>query len=642
MKLLFIALLVLANTQWITSYQAFQSDEFDSLGWYIQNQHQGWVIQNQFEATTDIITKCSGKNIIGGLKTFGTKSTATKLIKIPPHYKLKFNLQLWKIGEWENDVFSVYVDGVPWEMKWGFTEGGIRLCGGQESKNSDKVFDVEFDILHNSPTVTTVLATTSQGKADVQAWGFRQMKISFIPCPSECGICHNDKVQECKHWNQEALSWFHVDTKLEGWKLENGKPKGYECSGIVVFGGYENIGAKALLSNTFTNMVPHSKVMVKFTFWKIDLWDNEQFYVKIDDKQVQKLAFQKTDGIDLCGAQQTNPGYGEKIVSIEIIQKHSSPSLTIQFTTSLKNDPDEQSWGVRDFFLFAAQCTKFCDECIGTAENECTKCQPTHTLLDGKCVNKNEWYILSKEFFTPEQFNKVDGWTFQDVDPAGPNPPFTKCGDLGLVGGYLAFGKKTTVQKVFNLPKHDFIRIRATVYKIDQWDGEELTMYVDNQEFWSQFLGWNDPGQSDICGNLNGNWKERIMNIDKIIPHSQSELTLDFKSTLQKTADEASWGFREFLLLYSPLKECIEVFSECNYQGKSQKVCDNLESLKDSQIDFDIKSIKIPEGLKITGFKNPGFKGNRVEYETNQECIDKIEFSLIQKQLTGNLKYLNK
>ena len=65
------------------------------------------------------------------------------------------------------------------------------------------------------------------------------------------------------------MSWFHVDTKLEGWKLENGKPKGYECSGIVIFGGYENIGAKALLSNTITNIVPHSKVMVKFTFWKV-------------------------------------------------------------------------------------------------------------------------------------------------------------------------------------------------------------------------------------------------------------------------------------------------------------------------------------------------------------------------------------
>lgn len=80
------------------------------------------------------------------------------------------------------------------------------------------------------------------------------MKISFLPCPSDCGICHNDKVNECKHWNQEALSWFHVDTKLEGWKLENGKSKGYECAGIVIFGGYENLGAKAILSNKFDNL----------------------------------------------------------------------------------------------------------------------------------------------------------------------------------------------------------------------------------------------------------------------------------------------------------------------------------------------------------------------------------------------------
>lgn len=44
-------------------------------------------------------------------------------------------------------------------MKWGFTEGGIRLCGGPESKHSDKIFDIEFEIAHNSPTVTIILAT---------------------------------------------------------------------------------------------------------------------------------------------------------------------------------------------------------------------------------------------------------------------------------------------------------------------------------------------------------------------------------------------------------------------------------------------------------------------------------------------------
>ncbi|CAD8106310.1 unnamed protein product [Paramecium primaurelia] len=634
MKLLLLTFLVVSQSQWINTYEAFVEDSLTTL--------DGWVIQNQFQATSDIITKCNEKTIIGGLKTFGLKTTATKFIKLPPHYKLKFNIQLWKLGEWEKEVFSIYIDGVPWEMKWGFTEGGIRLCGGPESKHSDKIFDIEFEIAHNSPTVTIILATNQQGQADIQAWGFRQVKVSFFACPSECGICHNDKAEDCKNWNQEALSWFHIDTKLEGWQLENGKDKGYECSGIVIFGGYENVGAKSTLSNSFISIAPHYKIMIKFTFWKIDLWDNDEFYIKIDDKEVRKIAFQTTDGIELCGVKSNNPGYGEKIVAIEVIQKHSEPTLKISFSSSLSKDLNQQSWGIRDFFLFAAQCTKFCDECVGNAENECTKCHSTHTLSNGKCLNKNEWYVASKEFFEEESFKKVEGWNFQELDSVSPNPPITKCSDLNLIGGYQSFGKKTTVSKKFILPKHDYIRVKIIIYKIDNWDGEELTIFIDNNELWTQFLGWNDPAQSDICGNKSNNWKERIMKVDKILTHSSAELQLDFRSTLQKEANEASWGFREFQLLYSPLNECIEVFSECNYKGLQERICENTESLTQSKIQFDIKSIKIPEGMKITGYRNLGFKGDKVEYETNQECLDTIEFSFIEKQLIGNMKYIHK
>lgn len=66
-----------------------------------------------------------------------------------------------RIGEWENDAIQVYVDGVLWQMKWGFTEGGKQLCGGPPSKNSDKVFDTEFELPHNAPTPTIVI-TSSQ------------------------------------------------------------------------------------------------------------------------------------------------------------------------------------------------------------------------------------------------------------------------------------------------------------------------------------------------------------------------------------------------------------------------------------------------------------------------------------------------
>jgi hypothetical protein len=69
--------------------------------------------------------------------------------------------RLSRIGNWENDKIQVFVDGVPWEMKWGFTEGGRQLCGGPKSANSDKVYDVEFEVSHNSPTATIIVASTS-------------------------------------------------------------------------------------------------------------------------------------------------------------------------------------------------------------------------------------------------------------------------------------------------------------------------------------------------------------------------------------------------------------------------------------------------------------------------------------------------
>ncbi|CAD8060428.1 unnamed protein product [Paramecium sonneborni] len=621
---LIICNLNIGLTQWFPTYEAFKDENIDDLN--------GWVIQNQYEATFDVVTKCGPIQILGGLKSFGSQTTLTKMIKIPPHYRLKFIIQLWKIGDWENDKIQVFVDGVPWEMKWGFTEGSKQLCGGPKILNSDKVYDVEFEVTHNSPTANIVIASTQVQKADKQAWGMRNIKIYFKECPSQCGICHNDKVNECKFWKQVDLSWFRTDTSIEGWNLLEGKQKSFQCSGIVMFGGPNNVGSKAILSKTTINLPPHQRVMIKFTLWKFGQWDNDQFYVYIDDEQVYKQTFQKLDGLNVCG--DFKPGYGQKLVNIEIIQKHKKNEMTVKFTSSLKQDIENQSWGIRDFFAFIAECPKFCKSCFGSGDNECLKCEETHQLIEGKCINKNDWFILSKEFNEPSSFKKITEWQIENIDPIQSQvetSPITFCGkDVNIFGGYKILAKKSKVQKLYtNIPAHNFLRLRITMYKIDRWDGEELIILGDNKQIWSQLLGWNDPGQSNICGDPKSPWKERIMFIDQVIQHNRDEFQLTITSTLQATADIASWGFRDVMLLYSPIKECITVFSECNYQGLQAQICDNVEEL--NKFDFHIKSMQIPEGLKFVGFKNTQFKGDRIEYTTNQKCLENIEFSFIQR-----------
>lgn len=45
----------------------------------------------------------------------------------------------------------VYVDGFIWEARWGFSDGGLDLCGGSGDKSTEKVYDIEFVVPHNSP-----------------------------------------------------------------------------------------------------------------------------------------------------------------------------------------------------------------------------------------------------------------------------------------------------------------------------------------------------------------------------------------------------------------------------------------------------------------------------------------------------------
>lgn len=76
------------------------------------------------------------------------------------------------------------MDGFLWEARWGYTDGGEKLCGDQ----NEKLYDVEFLVPHNSPTVTVVI-TSSLKENTGKAWGFRNFHIEYVACPNDCGIC---------------------------------------------------------------------------------------------------------------------------------------------------------------------------------------------------------------------------------------------------------------------------------------------------------------------------------------------------------------------------------------------------------------------------------------------------------------------
>lgn len=56
-----------------------------------------------------------------------------------------------------------------------------------------------------------------------------------------------------------------------------------DCGGTKLFGGFEKFGKDASVSKTFEDIPRHKRVRVLFELWKIDSWDGEDAFVKLDN-----------------------------------------------------------------------------------------------------------------------------------------------------------------------------------------------------------------------------------------------------------------------------------------------------------------------------------------------------------------------
>lgn len=59
-------------------------------------------------------------------------------------------------------------------------------------------------------------------------------------------------------------------------------------------------------------------------------------------------------------------------------------------------------------------------------------------------------------------------------------------------------------------------------------------------------------------------------------------------------------------------ENCAEIFSECNFEGQSMKVCDSMNNM--DEFKFPIKSLHVPAGSTISLYNKQGFKGQKVKF----------------------------
>lgn len=140
----------------------------------------------------------------------------------------------------------------------------------------------------------------------------------------------------------------------------------------------------------FSDTSPFFEIVVDFSLYKIDDWNNDTFTVTINDQ----IVFQAQYSIDdpthsICG----NNSQGDSIVKIKARGSVESPIVNV----SLQVNSSLVLWGFKDFKTAINRCSSSCLSCRGYLESECSECYPFSVKVEGVCSCYTGFYQKNLE-----------------------------------------------------------------------------------------------------------------------------------------------------------------------------------------------------------------------------------------------------
>ncbi|CAD8071110.1 unnamed protein product [Paramecium sonneborni] len=201
-----------------------------------------------------------------------------------------------------------------------------------------------------------------------------------------------------------------------------------------------------------------------------------------------------------------------------------------------------------------------------------------------------------------------------------------RCGS-GSQSLYLGpYGFKTTVTKTFtNLTPKSNLQLSVGIWKFDTWDGEGVQIWANDVLLGNIIIGHDDGTR--LCRTNVDN--DLLVHVTKQFQVQETSLTIKFVDDLNEPLNNESWGFRDLIIqIFIP---CINLYSECNYQGNLYQICKGEQLQSSKNIPFEIKSIQLSPNTQIK-LKSPHyFGGNQIEFTTSQPCLDSFKFPKYMK-----------
>ncbi|CAK60849.1 unnamed protein product (macronuclear) [Paramecium tetraurelia] len=332
------------------------------VNWFDSFNFDGWLLDNQQFVG---ISQCANMTVIGGVGLIsGNKQLAKKYTSLIPHYKLKLQVQFWKFDFWNNNKFTLEIDGQKCQEAVFNQFEVIPLCG--DSNGAEKLLDIRQELTHTSDSLQ--ICMYSDLIAANAFWGLRGFRLFLAKCDATCLTCSGPNKNDCqscqpgyRHENNECLDvkWIlglsqyfqPQDFQIQpGWTISNiyyNQSPFQICANTNLVGGYSLLSKDSEIALTM-DLPKHIKVRVKVQFWKFDTWDNEWLQVYANGNRVYQEQFGLTGVQVICGSTISN-AYA-KYLDFEFI--HKNPSINLVMTTTLNENAVNESWGIRNFQLF--------------------------------------------------------------------------------------------------------------------------------------------------------------------------------------------------------------------------------------------------------------------------------------------------
>ncbi|CAD8120360.1 unnamed protein product [Paramecium sonneborni] len=138
-----------------------------------------------------------------------------KTFELNPHYEISLFFKFWRIDEWNNYQFYVYVDyQIIHQATYFNNQGTNNLC--EDDLINDETYLLSKTLEHSSPTVTIVIVSQKG------TWGISDFELQIEECPPGCNFCNNKKCFDYKliiaQFVQKTISTVSI---LEGWSYNN-------------------------------------------------------------------------------------------------------------------------------------------------------------------------------------------------------------------------------------------------------------------------------------------------------------------------------------------------------------------------------------------------------------------------------------